>query len=224
MQVCITWTKKIQKGARALLEAHIHCGIKQNRLLTPVLTRFAYLIHSFRSLLENKPAIEYFCGTMPGIHDNIRARRPSLVDWEVVQIIVTSMKRIVGSIILNQCSGKEWLLSEATVDLVRIYNYCSGDNTDDYVSKHPYTMVEQRGNSPDVENLCSYLLEVYYKMMYRLKDKLTNFLAPLLQILAPKKYHYWFNLFLDPRYVMEFKDIKTFHQSKNIDIKVLFRR
>ena len=75
-------------------------------LLTPVLTCFAYLIHSFRSLLENKPAIEYLYRTMPGIHDNIRARRPSLVDWEVIHMIVTIMKRIVGSIFLDQCSGK----------------------------------------------------------------------------------------------------------------------
>ena len=58
---------------------------------------------------------------MPGIHDNIRERRPSLVDWEVIHMIVTSMKRIVGIIVLNQCSGKEWLLSEAIVDVVRIY-------------------------------------------------------------------------------------------------------
>ena len=43
---------------------------------------------------------------MPGIHDNIRARRPPLVDWELIHMIVTSIKRIVGSIILNQCSGK----------------------------------------------------------------------------------------------------------------------
>ena len=80
MQKCITWTKKIQKGVRALWEAQIHCGIKEKRLLTPVSTRFSYLIHSFRSLLENKPAIEYLYGTIPGIHDNIRARRPSLFD------------------------------------------------------------------------------------------------------------------------------------------------
>ena len=60
------------------------------------------------------------------------------------------MKRIVGSIILNQCSGKEWLLSEATVDLVRIYNYCSGDNSDDYVLKHLDTMVL----SPTTLRLC----------------------------------------------------------------------
>ena len=60
---------------------------------------------------------------MPWIHDNIRARRPSLVDWEVIHMIVTSMNHIVGIIVLNQCSNKEWLLSEAIVDLVRIYNY-----------------------------------------------------------------------------------------------------
>ena len=106
MQKCITWTKKSQKGARALREAQICCGIKEKRLLTPVSTRFAYLIHYFRSLLKNKPAIEYLYGTMPGIHNNIRARRPSLVDWEVIHMIVTSMKRIVCRIVLNQCSVK----------------------------------------------------------------------------------------------------------------------
>ena len=82
---------------------------------------------------------------MPRIHDNIRARSPSLVDWEVIQMIVTSMKHIVGSIVLNQYYGKEWLLSEAIVDLVWIYNYWSGDDVDD-VTKHLDTMVEERGN------------------------------------------------------------------------------
>ena len=100
MQKCITWTKKSQKGAQAFREAQNHCGIKENCLPTTVSTSFAYLIHSFRLLLENKPSIEYLYGTMPGIHDNIQARRPSLVDWEVIHTIVTSMKRIVGSIIL----------------------------------------------------------------------------------------------------------------------------
>ena len=102
-------------------------------------------------------------------------------------MIVTSMKRTVGSIVLNQCSGKEWLLSEAIVDLVRIYNHCSGDDVDN-LKKHLDTMVE-RGNSPDAENLRSNLLEVHSKMRYSVKDKLTNVLAPLLQIPAPTKYH-----------------------------------
>ena len=137
---------------------------------------------------------------------------------------MTGTKCIVGSIVLNQCSGKEWILSEAIVDLVRIYTYCSGDNADNYVQKHLDSMVEERGNSPDAENLCSNLLEVHSKMRSRVKEKLTNVLAPLLQIPAPTKYHYWFTLFLDPQYVMELKDIKTFHQSKNMDTKVLVQK
>ena len=40
MQKYITWTKKIQKGERALREAQIHYGIKEKRLITPVLIRF----------------------------------------------------------------------------------------------------------------------------------------------------------------------------------------
>ena len=98
------------------------------------------------------------------------------------------MKRIVRSIVLNQCSGKEWILSEAILDLVQIYNYCSGDDVDD-VTKHLDTMVEERGNPPDVENLRSNLLEVHSKMRSRVKENLTNVLATLLQIPAPTKYH-----------------------------------
>ena len=109
------------------------------------------------------------------------------------------------------------------MDLVWIYNYCSGDDVDD-VTKHLDTMVEERSNSPDSENLHSSLLEVHSKMRSQLKDKLTNVLAPLLQIPAPTKYHYWFVLFLDPCYVMELRDIKSFNQSKHIDTKVLVQK
>ena len=66
--------------------------------------------------------IEYLYGSVPGIHEYIRARRPLLVYCEVIQMIMTRMKRIVVIIILNQCSGKEWLLSEAIDDLVWIHN------------------------------------------------------------------------------------------------------
>ena len=82
-------------------------------------------------------------------------------------------------------------------------------------------MVKERCNLQYAENLRSNLLEVHSKMRYRVKEKLTNVLAPLLKITAPKKYHYWFALFLDPGYVMELKDIKTFHQSENVDTKTL---
>ena len=84
-------------------------------------------------------------------------------------------------------------------------------------------MVEERGNLPDAENLGSNLLELHSNMRSRVKEKLTNVLAPLLQIPAPKKYH-WFDLFLYPRYVMELTDIKSFHQSNHIDTKVLVQQ
>ena len=38
MQKCVTWMKKIQKGAHALREAQLYCGIKDKHLITPVLT------------------------------------------------------------------------------------------------------------------------------------------------------------------------------------------
>ena len=85
-------------------------------------------------------------------------------------------------------------------------------------------MVEDRGNSQDMENLRSNLLEVHSKMRYRVKDKLTNSLAPLIQIKAPTKYHYWFALFLEPRYVMAIKDIKTFYHSENVDTKTISQK
>ena len=110
------------------------------------------------------------------------------------------------------------------MDLVQIYTYCSGEYVDNYVSKHLDRMVCERGNSPDAENLRRNLLEVHSKMSSRVKDKLTNVLALLLKITAPTKYHYWFALFLDPQYVMELKDIETFHQSENVDTKALIQQ
>ena len=110
------------------------------------------------------------------------------------------------------------------MDLVQIYTYFSGEDADDVVSKYLDKMVEERGNSPDSDNLRSNLLEVHSKMSYQVKDNLTNVLAPLLQISAPTKYHYWFAIFLDPRYGIKLKDLKTFHQSKLLIPKYFFRR
>ena len=75
-----------------------------------------------------------------------------------------------------------------------------------------------------MENLHSNLLEVHCKIRSQVKDKLTNVLAKLLQIKAPTKYHYWFDILLDPRYVMELKDIKTFHQSENMYTKTIVQQ
>ena len=52
------------------------------------------------------------------------------------------MKRTIVSIILNQFYGKKWLLSEAIIDLVRIYTYFSGEDSNEDVSKWINTMVK----------------------------------------------------------------------------------
>ena len=105
-------------------------------------------------------------------------------------MIVTTMKRTIGSIFINKCSSMEGLLLEAIVDLVQIYNYWSGEDADDDLSKQFDGMVEERGNSTDSENLRSNLLEVHSKIRYWVKDKLTNVLTPLLKIPASTKYYY----------------------------------
>ena len=61
-------------------------------------------------------------------------------------------------------------------------------------------------------------------MRSRVKENTINVLAPLIQIPAPTKYHYWFALFLDPRYVIKLKDIKTFFQSENVDTKQIVQK
>ena len=109
--------------------------------------------------------------------------------------------------------------------LVWIYTYLSGDNDYDYVSEHLDVMVEERRNFHDAKNLRSNLLEVHCNMQAQVKDKLTNALAPLLQIPVPKTHTtIGFAIFLEPRYVMELKDIKTFHQIKMWTPKYLSRR
>ena len=161
---------------------------------------------------------------MPWIYESIRASSPPLVNWEVIKNIVTSVKRIVDSTILKQCSSKECLLSYSIVDLVRIYTYRSGDDANKYMSKHLDTMGEERGKSQAAENLCRKQLEGYCKMKNQIKYNLMNVIVSQLNITASTKYHYWFAIFLNPRYAMEITDIKTFHHSKIWTPKKLSRR
>ena len=53
----ITWTKKSQKGAVALIQAQNHCKLANVCLLAPAKNRFAYILHYFNNLLMNKGTI-----------------------------------------------------------------------------------------------------------------------------------------------------------------------
>ena len=92
------------------------------------------------------------------------------------------------------------------------------------MSKHLDTIVEEKGNSQAAENMTRNLLEVHCNIWHLVKDKLTNVLVPLINIIESTTYHYRSALFLAPRYVMDLKDINTFHQSENGDTKKLSRR
>ena len=57
--------------------------------------------------------------------------------------------------------------------MVWIYNYWSGDDADEDVSKHLDAMVEERGRSQAAEKLRRNWLEVHCKMQHWVKYKLT---------------------------------------------------
>ena len=49
------------------------------------------------------------------------------MDWSVTITAVMNIRRVIGIIVKNQASGGKWLVSEAIVDTVSVYIYCSGD-------------------------------------------------------------------------------------------------
>ena len=50
--------------------AQKHLGMPVRRLIAPFKNRFAFLIHSFQSLLENNPGINYLYGSVENIPKN----------------------------------------------------------------------------------------------------------------------------------------------------------
>ena len=91
MQRCIIWKERSHKGEKALEAAQNNSGLPSRMLVTPVKNRFAYLIHSLRSLLGNKPDINYLYVSMENITDKISERKPYLKDWSITITVVTTM-------------------------------------------------------------------------------------------------------------------------------------
>ena len=88
-------------------------------------------MHYFRSLLENKSAINYLYVSMENIPDIIMKQTPSLMDLSITSTVVMTMQQIVGIIVKKQASGRKWLICEEIVDNVRVYIYCSDDDVDE---------------------------------------------------------------------------------------------
>ena len=96
--------------------AQKHAGLPSKNIITPFETCVAYIIHSFRSILENKDAINYLYDLRENTPGRIREQKPSLKYLSVTSTVVMTMRQIVGSIVKNQASGGKWLISEAIVD------------------------------------------------------------------------------------------------------------
>ena len=73
----------------------------------------------------NKYAIEYMYGLMSGVLNDIKTCKPSNEYWEVVHVVVHTMKEVVASVNKNELMGRRWLLLYAVMDIVGLYLfYC----------------------------------------------------------------------------------------------------
>ena len=109
---------------------------------------------------------------MDNIPDKIREQNPSLADFSVTSTVVTTMRRIVGSIVKNHYSGGNWLISEAIVDTVRLYIYCYGGKFGDFLNMELDQMVEEKDGLGEDIHLRKNLEETHTKMREILKSKL----------------------------------------------------
>ena len=94
----ITWKKKSQKVSIALVKAQNHCKLANVCVLVSAKTRFAYILHSLKILLVNKDNIYYIYVPMPGVVNENKTYKPSDKYWEVLNVVVHTMKEVVESI------------------------------------------------------------------------------------------------------------------------------
>ncbi len=200
LQSCITWTKKSSKGAQMLSAAQVHCKLKPRKLLTPVKTRFAYLIHSFRSLLRNREAINYLYGDMPGIPAKIKERKPSWETWAIAEMVVETMRDVVDASKWNQAAMDRWLLSDGVMSLIAVLEGSTSASASTSIELQCCKLRESHGQEDDsVQQFTADLLVVSRMMKARVATTIKPFLDPLFRF-VPLKAHVFLCLLLDPRH------------------------
>ena len=63
-------------------------------------------------------------GPIPGVGNAIKTHKTSDEDWEVVHMVVHTMKEVVASVHKNELVGRQWLLSDTVMDIVGLYLFC----------------------------------------------------------------------------------------------------
>ena len=108
----ITWKKKSQKGAVALIHKKEHFKLQMFAYSPLLKIVFVYILNYLKILLMNMDNTEYMYGPMPGVGNEIKTRKPSDEDWEVVHMVVHTMKEVVVMVHKNELVGRQWLLSD----------------------------------------------------------------------------------------------------------------
>jgi hypothetical protein len=110
MQATVTWTKKSGKGKIQWEQSCIKARLRPRTIPTPVKTRWASYVHMFSRLYDYKEAVKY-CYTHESNEQKVKKRNPSENHWQVVQVIVETMKPVMHAILANQ-SRDFWTLSD----------------------------------------------------------------------------------------------------------------
>ncbi len=127
MQSCVTWTKKSGKGKMQWEQSCIQARLRPRTIPTPVKTRWASYLHMFSRLLEYREAVR-LCYTNPANEQKVKKRNPTDNHWEIVRVIVDTMKPVITAIIANQ-SRDYWILSDALVLAINMVIDCRRINT-----------------------------------------------------------------------------------------------
>lgn len=85
LQICITWTTKIGKGATAWEGACTKSCFTHKKLYTPVKTRFSSVLLMLYRLVKYRKSIEltYICADSP----ELWKRNPTLSEWAVAEVV-----------------------------------------------------------------------------------------------------------------------------------------
>ena len=54
-----------------------------------------------------------------------------------------------------------------------------------------------------------------------MKSKISKYLDQLLEVISQEKYHWWFALMLDPRYVNDFMDFRKMDEIETVDTSTI---
>ena len=107
------------------------------------------------------------------------------------------------------------------MDIVGLYLFCCDQSAVPEVDHRCAEIKEQNENSASSVRLSNHLIELHYKILENVKDKLAPFIEHLLKAPDENKFHWVFCLFLNPRYAANLKEIRELHGVEGVHSKTV---